>query len=191
MNRSRFVAVCAVILALMAVLGALPFVFLLPLLFVSVTFDFKMSLIASLMYGSISLLYALMGSTIVSVAFVAAPWIPIVTRLFVGPAAHVAYRGAAKLIKGEGRLRRFLPYAIGAAAGSIVNTALVTACLVLFTPDIAAGGTVMYVYAPYLLISGAIELAVNICILPPVAMTVKKALARAGAGRGAAVKEKP
>lgn len=181
MHKSKTVVLCAVILALMAVMGALPYVFLLPLLFVCVWSNWKMSLAASLMFGVVSLCYAFMGSSIVSVAFVSAPWIPIVPRLFVGLGAHFAYKGADKLIRGGGKLRQSLPYAVAGAAGSLLNTGLIIACLVLFTPDVVAGGTVMYVYAPYLLISGAIELAVNALLLPPIAVTVKKALSRGGA----------
>lgn len=178
MRKSKALALYAITLALMIVFGMLPYVFLLPLLFMCVTADWKASAICGLMFGVISLCYSFAGGSLVAVAFIEAPWIPIVPRIVVGIGAHFAYVGASKLFRGGGKFKQSLPYAIAGAAGSLLNTGLIVTCLVLFTPDVALEGVVMYAYAPYLLISGAIELAVNVLVLPPVAMTVEKAINR-------------
>lgn len=176
MNKSKTLVLYAITFALMIVFGLLPYVFLLPLLFICVTADWKMAAVSGLMFGVISFCYAFAGSSLVALAFIEAPWIPIVPRLLVGIGTHFAFSAAKKIVRGEGKFARSLPYAIAGAVGSILNTGLVVTCLILFTPDLALNGVVMYVYAPTLLIAGAIELAVNTLLLPPIALTVQKAL---------------
>lgn len=180
MSKSRVIVLYAVTFALMIVFGMLPYVFLLPLLFVCVTSDWKVSTVSGLAFGVISLCYSFAGGSIVAVAFMQAPWIPIVPRVLVGVGTHFVYLGLSKVFREDSKFKRSLPYAIAGAVGSLLNTGLVIGCLVLFTPNATFGDTVMYVYAPYLLISGAIELAVNTLLLPPIAMTVKLALKRSG-----------
>ena len=57
-NNVKTIAVCAVTFALTAVLGLLPYVFLIPLLFTCVTRDWKLTLAESLFFGVLSLCYA-------------------------------------------------------------------------------------------------------------------------------------
>lgn len=173
-RRAKTVTLCAVFVALTAVFGAIPYVFLLPLLLVAAIGDFKTSLIVSLFFGVISLLYSFAGGSIVAVAFIAQPWIPIVPRLFVGPAAHGVYVLTDRLIKKEGRAKRILPALFSAIAGSLTNTALVVLCLVLTVPSLELAGVTILVYVPVMLVSGAIELAVNVIALPPVVAVMNK-----------------
>ena len=181
-RKAKAAALCAVFLALTAVFGALPYVFLLPVLIASVTTDFKTSLIVSVFFGVISLLYALMSGSLVAVAFVAQPWIPIAARIFVGPAARGAYLLTNKIVRKEGRLKKILPVCIGGAVGSLVNTALVVCLLVLTSGSVEVGGVTVIAYVSVMLISGAIELAVNTIVLPPLALTL---------GRLGLIKPKP
>ncbi len=181
-SKAKGIALCAVYLALTLVFGLLPYVFLLPLLLACVTTNYKTSFIVSLFFGVVSLLYSFMGgSSIVSAVFVAQPWIPIVARLPIGVLAHGAYKLTDKLIKKEGRLKKLLPVGVSAAVGSIANTAFVVSLLLLCMPSFEFGDTTVYLYAVTMLISGAIELAVNVALLPPIAAVMYKIKERKGA----------
>jgi uncharacterized membrane protein len=181
-SKAKGVALCAVYLALTLVFGLLPYVFLIPLLLASVTTNYKTSFVVSLFFGVVSLLYAFTGgSSIVAAAFVAQPWIPIVARLFIGVIAHGAYKLTGRLIKKEGKLKKLLPVGVAAAVGSIANTAFVISLLLLCMPSFEFGDTTVYLYAVTMLISGAIELAANVALLPPIAAVMYKIRERKGA----------
>lgn len=172
----QLITVGAVTLALTAVLGMVPYIFLVPLLFTCVTRDWKLSVVSSLFFGLISYLYSFMGGSVVAIAFLENPWIPIVPRLFVGLIAHGTYVLCRKLLKGQGRVSRVLPVSLAASAGSIANTALVIPCLLLFASDATFGDMTMPLYLATMLINGAIELAAVNLLVPPLAFTVGRAL---------------
>ncbi|MDR2201987.1 MAG: hypothetical protein LBP26_04405 [Clostridiales bacterium] len=175
-NKTRSVVVFAVILALTVVLGALPFVFLLPLLFTAVTEDMKKSLAAGLFFGIVSLAYSVMGGSIVAAAFLAAPYIAIIPRIFVGFAARGVFVLARRLLSSKRRFVRSLPYALSAAAGSLANTVTVVSLLVIFMRGTVYEGVTMLGAVPLMLISGAIELVIAAAVIPPLAAAVKRAL---------------
>lgn len=175
-SRAKTIAVLAITTALMIVLAPLPAVFLLPLLFTAVTRDWKLSLIAGLLFGVISYCFSLMGTTIVSIAFIEAPYIAIVPRIIVGFVTHLVFRLFKKLFRGDGRVSRFLPYSLAGAIGSLTNTALVVGAFALFMPNLQFGEITMLVYIPTILIMGAVELLVGAIVLPPLALGVEKAL---------------
>lgn len=179
-RKAKSVALCAVLVALTILFGAIPYAFLIPVLLAAVTTDFKTSLVLSSCFGVISLIYALMGGSVVALAFVANPWIPIVGRLLVGPAARGAYMLADRAIKKEGKFKSVFPRSIGAAVGSIVNMAIVVSLLVLFAPNVGLEDVTVIVYVPVMLISGAIELAINVLCVPTIALAVDKVRARNG-----------
>lgn len=179
-RKAKSIALCAVLVALTAVFGAIPYAFLIPVLLAAVTTDFKTSFVVSTFFGVVSLLYSLMGGSVVAVAFVANPWIPIVGRIFVGPAARGAYVLVNKAIKKEGKLKSVLPRTVGAAVGSLANTVIVVSLLVLFAPNAGLEETTVIVYVPIMLISGAIEFAVNVLCVPPIALAVDKVRTRNG-----------
>lgn len=179
-RRAKAVTLCAVLLALTVVLGALPYVFLLPLLVACVFTDWKTSVVTSLFFGVISLLYAFMGASLVSLAFVAQPWIPIACRLVVGLLARGAFVATDKCIKKEGRLKRVLPVSVAASVGSIANTGLIVACLALSVPNLELAGVTILVYIPVMLISGVIELIVNNLALVPLTLALNKIYNRKG-----------
>ncbi len=179
-NRARIICISAVTLALTIVLGFVPFVFLLPVLFTCATRDFKMSVFTALLFGVVSYLYAFMGVTPVAVAFVTYPYIPIVPRVIVGVLAHLAYVVSRKLIKGNSKLSKIVPLVITALVGSLANTGLVTACLMLFAKTAYYGSVTVPMYLTTMLINGAIELAVTCVILPPLTITVGGALGLKG-----------
>ncbi len=180
MNKSKTVAFCAVLTALTAVMGAIPFVFLVPLLFACVTQNVKISAFAGLVFGVVSFVYSLMGGTVVAAAFVQAPWIAIVPRIAVGFIAHGTYVLCKKPIKENGKISRVLPYSISAAVGSLSNTGLVVALLTIFMRDTALGDVTVYLYLPTMLINGAIECVLCVAIVPALALSVGKALGKRG-----------
>lgn len=175
-QRTKLITTAAIAVSLIVIFGALPYVFFVPVLMICICFGWGMTLIGSAAFGVVSLCYAFMGGSVVSVAFVEAPWIPILPRIIAGLGAHGVYVLAAKFIHRESKAGRYLPAALSAAAGSVLNTALVVLCLLFFVPDAALEGITIYVYVPVMLINGAIELAVNLLVVPPVSLTVKKAL---------------
>lgn len=180
-RRAKAVTLCAVLFALTIIFGALPYVFFVPVLLACVFTDFKTSIAVSLFFGVVSLVYAFMGASFVSLAFVAQPWIPIVTRLLAGVFARGTFVITNKLIKKEGKLKKILPICAAASVGSISNTALVVACFALFLSSAEFAGMTVFVYIPVMLISGVIELAVNNIILPPLTLALGKIYNRKGA----------
>ena len=179
-TKSKTVAVCAVLVALTAALGAIPFVFLIPLLFACVTQNVKISAFMGLVFGVVSFLYSLMGGSVVAAAFVQAPWIAIVPRIAVGFIAHGTYVLCKKLIKDKGKVSRVLPYSISAGVGSLSNTVLVVALLMIFMRDTTLGDITVYLYLPTMLINGAIEFVVCVALVPTLALSVGKALGNRG-----------
>ncbi|MDR2073207.1 MAG: ECF transporter S component [Spirochaetaceae bacterium] len=106
-----------------------------------------------LLFGIFSVIQAaIMGTSPVDLAFLQYPWIAIVPRILIGPAAWFVYslvsgrffrgksetggalEGAAK--KGAGLGRETAATILGAVTGSLVNTVLVLSALALTLPDI-------------------------------------------------------
>lgn len=175
-NYVKMITVSAVTFALTAVLGLLPYVFFIPLLFTCVTRDWKMSVLESLFFGVLSFCYSFMSPTPVALAFIKYPWIPIVPRLLAGLGCHGAYVGLKRLFKNsESKVGTVLPVIFACAVGSVLNTALVVPCLLLTGGDMF-GSMTRAVFLGQTLISGVIELAVAIAVVPPLAVTVGRAL---------------
>ena len=169
-NNVKLITVSAVTVALTAVLGLLPYVFLVPLLFTCVTRDWKMTVFESLCFGVISLAYSFISPTVVGATFIANPWIPIVPRLLTGLGCHGVYVLLRKACKGNGRASVFVPVVIACAVGSLLNTGLVVPCLIW------RGGNLFWAIIVETLIAACIEFAVAIFVVPPVAVTVGKTL---------------
>ena len=174
----KLITVGAVTLALTAVLGMLPYVFFIPLLFTCVTRGWKMSFFESLCFGVLSLLYSFMSpASFVAAAFIANPLIPITPRLISGAGCHAVYAGLRRVCKGESKVMRVLPVIAACAVGSILNTALVVPCL-MWRGGMLFGtyGLTRALLLGETLISGAIELAIAVAVVPTLAITVGKAL---------------
>ena len=175
-NSGKQIAVCAVTFALTVALGWLPYVFFVPLLFTCVTRGWKLTLIESLFFGVLSLLYSFaMPTSPVAAAFIENQWIPIVPRVLAGAGCHAVYVGLRRACKGGGRVAAALPVIAACAAGSILNTAMVLPCL-LWTGGAMFGDATRAVFIVSTLISGCIELAVAVLVVPPLAITVGRAL---------------
>lgn len=166
----KLITVSAVTFALTAVLGLLPFVFLLPLLFTCVTRDWKMSAIEGLFFGVLSYAYSFINPTGAGVGaiFITNPWIPIVPRVLVALGCHAVYAALRKVCKGKAAI--IVPVTVACAVGSVLNTALVVPCLLwrakeLFIPILAQT-----------MISAVVELVISVTVAPTLAITVGKAL---------------
>ena len=167
---AKAIAVAAVTFALTVVLGALPYVFFIPLLFTCVTRGWRMTVAQSLFFGVLSLAYAFVMPTPVATVFTKNPWIPIVPRLLAGLGAHGVYVLLRKVMKGDGKAAVTVPVIAACAVGSLLNTALVVPCLIwrdssLIVPVL--GQT---------FVSAAIELGIAVAVVPPLAVTVGRAL---------------
>ena len=177
-NHVQFVTVAAVTFALTAVLGLLPYVFFIPLLFTCVTRGWRMTVAESLFFGVLSLVYSYVSpASFVAAAFIENPWIPIVPRFLAGLGCHGTYVLLRRCVKGESKAATVVPVIAACAVGSLLNTALVVPCLVW------RGGSLFGSYeltaallVGQTLISGAIELAVSVTVAPSLAITVGRAL---------------
>lgn len=176
---SKNIAFFAVILALMILLTPLPYVFFVPLLTVCCVKDFKTSVIAGLIFGTVSLGYAFMGATPVSYAFMQAPWIPIVARVVTAALTSLIYKLINKLIKKEGRFKIIFSAALTSVFGSLLNTLTVGGSILLFAPTVAGadGDIIMSAVLPALLaVSAPIESVINALIVPLICLALSKVL---------------
>ncbi len=172
---TRAITLAATLAALCAVTGFIPYVFFLPVVVAAATLSVGMVAFVGLAFGCISLAYSfVMPVSLVSASFVQAPYIAIVPRILAALGAFGVYRLIVKLAKPERRGAKFAAVSASAAAGSILNTALVVGMLVLVMPNMELGGITMLAYVPSMLISGAIECACMAVLAPPIALTLDK-----------------
>lgn len=162
--------------ALMFAIGGVPFVFLVPLLFICCTQKVIVATIMGAIYGVVSLIYAYILVSVVAVAFIQYPLIAIVPRIFVGLFASLSYKLASKLIKSNSKFLKLLPYAIATIVGISTNTFLVIGSLVAFAPSVALGDVTILLAVPSMLVSYIIELVAMTIIVPPLCVAVSKAL---------------
>ena len=177
-NHVKTITVCAVTFALTAVLGLLPYVFLIPLLFTCVTRDYKLSIAEGLFFGLLSLAYSFISPapTPVALAFMSHPWIPVVPRVLVALGCHFSYVGLRHAFrKKQGKSAVVIPVTLSCAIGSILNTALVVACLMM-VKAYEFGELMPLVFIAEVAVSGAIELGVSILVAAPLSCTVGRAL---------------
>lgn len=180
MKSSKVIALCAVFLALMIVLGALPIVFFLPVLLVCTLFKFRAAVLAGLAYGLVSLAYAFMGGTAVAVAFVMYPWIAILPRVLAACCASGIHKLTAKLFaNGTGRLRILVPAGAAAVTGSLMNTVLVLGSIYLFYGGTDAGRAVL-VQTSLIMIYALGEVVAQMILLPPLTLILSRQLSKTG-----------
>lgn len=172
---TRSITLAATLTALCAVSGLLPYVFFLPVAVAATTLSVGMVAFVGLAFGCISLAYSfVMPMSLVSMAFVQAPYIAIIPRILAALGAFGAYRLLVKLIKPQRKRGRFAVTSIASAVGSLLNTALVVSLLVLIMPSMESEGMTMIAYVPTMLISGAIECVCMAVLVPPISMTLER-----------------
>jgi len=173
--KTRTITLTATLSALCAVTGFLPYVFFLPVTVAATTLSLGTVAAVGLAFGLISLAYSfVMPASLVSMAFVQAPYIAIFPRILAALGAFGAFRLLIRLVKPKRKGARFAVISVSAAVGSLLNTAIVVAMLVLILPSLELGGITMYAYVPTMLISGAIECACMAALTPPVTLTLEK-----------------
>lgn len=177
MNKNtKTIVVMAVSTALMFALGAVPLIFLLPLLFVACTQKVWVSVVMGLIYGCVSLIYAFIMTTIIALAFISLPLIAIIPRIFVGLFACLAFKLTRKLIPNKGKISASVPYVVCAIVGVLTNTGLVVSALIIFAPTVALGEMTILLYVPTMLLGCIGEFIAMIFVMPAVGLTVSKAL---------------
>ena len=172
---TRSITLAATLAALCAVTGFLPYVFFLPVTVAAATLSVGMVAFVGLAFGCISLAYSfVMPMSLVSMAFVQAPYIAIIPRVIAALGCFFVHKLLVKVIPQSGRGGRVASVAVSAALGSLFNTALVVGMLVLIMPSLEMGGVTMIAYVPAMLISGAIECACMAALTPGVALTLDR-----------------
>lgn len=172
---TRSITLAATLSALCAVTGLLPYVFFLPVCVAAATLSVGMSAFVGLAFGAISIAYSfVMPTSLVSMAFVQAPYIAILPRIVAALGAFGAFRFVTKVVKPKTRVGKFAAVSVSSAIGSLLNTGTVVGLFALVTPDLELGGVTMLAYVPVMLISGAIECACMAALTPPVVLTLEK-----------------
>lgn len=141
------------------------------------SWDLKRSFLFSAVFGVTSLLCALF----IGNPYFLMPWISILPRLFVGPAAYGVFKLMKKAtVKSEKPfVNNTLPLATGAAVGILTNTVLVIACLSLFFPAGKEGGFGIADWIKMCItINFPIELVCAVILTPILALAVRKATRR-------------
>ena len=141
------------------------------------SWDFKRAFLFSAIFGVTSLFCALF----IGNPYFLMPWISILPRLFVGPAAYGAFRLVKKLFeKSEKKfLNTTLPFSIGAVAGILTNTVLVIACLSIFFPaSVESGFSAVDWIKMCITINFPIELVASMILTPILAVAIEKVAKR-------------
>lgn len=176
---TRAITLAATLAALCAVTGFIPYVFFLPVMVAATTLSLGMTAFVGLAFGCISLAYSfIMPSSPVSMAFVEAPYIPILARILAAVATFGVFKLAQKLFKPKSRAGRVAVTSISSALGSLFNTAFVVGLMVLVMPNSNFGGITVIAYVPTMLISGAIECPCMAVLTPPITLTLNKVVFR-------------
>ncbi len=172
---TRSITLAATLTALCAVSGLLPYVFFLPVVVAATTLSVGMTAFVGLAFGCISLAYSfVMPMSLVSMAFIQAPYIAIIPRILAALGAFGMFRLLVRLCKPKSRGARFAVASAASAVGSLLNTALVVTMLVLIMPSMESEGITMIAYVPTMLISGAIECVCMALLVPPISMTLER-----------------
>lgn len=178
-NNTKKLTVMAVLIALMIALIKVPFVFFIPLLFTCVTLSLSLTIIMSIIFGCISLGFAFMGGSVVAVAFMQAPWIPIIARLLTALGTYFIFNGVNLAIKNSKTFKNkkganALPYYVAATSGSLLNTFLVVGSILLFAKNATFNEASMYSILPVIALYAVGELIANNLIVPPLGITFSK-----------------
>ena len=170
---TRSITLAATLVALCCVTGLIPYVFFLPVMVAVTTLSVGMVAFVGLAFGAVSVAYSfIMPASPVSAAFIQAPYIAIFPRILAALGAFGVFKPLQKFAKPVSKPARFATASAASAVGSLLNTALVVSMFVLIMPDDPA----LIAYIPTMLVSGAIEFACMAVLVPPISMTLDKAV---------------
>lgn len=139
------------------------------------SWDFTRAFLFSAIFGVTSLLCALF----IGNPYFLMPWVSILPRLFVGPAAYGVYKLFKKFTAKSEKtfVNSTLPLVVGAAVGILTNTVLVIASLSLFFPAGKEGGFGVADWIKMCItINFPIELVCAVILTPVLAIAVQKAV---------------
>ncbi len=176
---TRSITLAATLAALCAVTGVLPYVFFLPVIVAASTLSVGMVAFVGLAFGCISLSYSfVMPSSLVSLAFINAPYLAIIPRILAALGCFGFYKLLMRIFKPQKSAAFFAVISASGAVGSLLNTGLVVGAFALILPELELGGVTMIAYIPAMLISGAIECACMAVLAPPIVLTLEKTVFR-------------
>lgn len=172
---SRAIAMAAVLCALCAVTGLLPYVFFLPVTVAITALSFPMAVFVGFAFGLISLLYSFfMPVSIVSAAIVTAPYIAILPRVTTAIIGYGAFVLIKILIKPKTKMAERITYALSGGVTSILNTITVVGLMCLVMPEFSFGGVTIAAYVSVMIIAGCIECCAMAVLTPTVTVLLNK-----------------
>jgi uncharacterized membrane protein len=182
-NRIRKIVTGGVLSALLIVLGAtgLGFIMLplgaitvlqVPVIIGAVLEGPVVGLFTGLLFGVFSIVQAaIIGVTPFDLAFLHYPWIAIVPRILIGPAAWLVYSViSGRLFRSgtePGLVQESTATAAAAIAGSLVNTILVLSSFALFLPNLVSWQVVLSIAALNGTVEAGFSAAISLAVILP------------------------
>jgi uncharacterized membrane protein len=125
-----------------------------------------------LLFGVFSIIQAaIIGVTPVDLAFLQYPWIAIVPRILIGPAAWLVYSViSGRLFRSDAELgfaRETAATAAAAIAGSLVNTVLVLSSFAFFLPDLVSWQVVLGLASLNGTVEAGFSAAISLAVILP------------------------
>jgi uncharacterized membrane protein len=182
-NRIRKIVTGGVLSALLIVLGVthlgfipLPFgaitILQVPVIISAVLEGPVVGIFTGLLFGIFSIIEAaIIGVTPVDLAFLQYPWIAIVPRILIGPAAWLVYSIVSGRLFRSGTepclARESAATAAAAIAGSLVNTILVLSSFALFLPNLVSWQVVLGLASLNGTIEAGFSAAISLAVILP------------------------
>jgi len=125
-----------------------------------------------LLFGLFSIIQAAVsGTTPFDLAFLHHPWIAVVPRVLIGPAAWLVYSLASGSLFNKDKeirpVRGIIAIIISAITGSLVNTVLVLYCLSLVVPELFNWAVVFGIIALNATIEAAFSVGISLMVILP------------------------
>jgi uncharacterized membrane protein len=182
-NRIRKIVTGGVLSALLIVLGVTHLGFIplplgaitilqVPVIISAVLEGPAVGIFTGLLFGVFSIIEAaIIGVTPVDLAFLRYPWIAIVPRILIGPAAWLVYSAVSgRLFRSgtePGLARESAATAAAAIAGSLVNTILVLSSFALFLPGLVSWRVVLGLASLNGTVEAGFSAAISLAVVLP------------------------
>jgi uncharacterized membrane protein len=184
-NRIRKIVTGGVLSALLIVLGATGLGFIplplgavtvlqVPVIISAVLEGPVVGIFTGLLFGVFSIIQAaIIGVTPVDLAFLHYPWIAIVPRILIGPAAWLVYSVISGRLFRSGTVaepslaRETAATAVAAIAGSLVNTILVLSSFALFLPGLVSWQVVLGLASLNGTVEAGFSAAISLVVILP------------------------
>jgi uncharacterized membrane protein len=184
-NRIRKIVTGGVLSALLIVLGATGLGFIplplgavtvlqVPVIISAVLEGPVVGIFTGLLFGVFSIIQAaIIGVTPVDLAFLQYPWIAIVPRVLIGPAAWFVYSAVSRLFRAASGPAResagaaVVATAAAAVAGSLVNTVLVLSSFALLLPELVSWQVVLGLASLNGTVEAGFSAAISLAVILP------------------------